>query len=270
MWGAGAGQCVDLSGRALPHPRVTGAMTLETVPHGGDDVAALQDKVVAQVEAEEIDDDRAAPTLVSTCSARYRDHAMETNQLLRVHIANTEGIHQEWPLQVVEPPDAGARLPTVPGDRKVVLLVVLVARLARHQIVETVVGKPRIATDQFVASIELIPKRRTFLWPTLGGTLRPEMLDIVLPSPTPIPCILATKTLLGPRQRALAVSALEALDSGKHVLDVAPSRLLATLCRGKPARLLCSYLSSQLATADPVADHRPEFRSARRLPVTGT
>ena len=89
-------------------------MTLKAVPHGGDEVAALKDQVVAQVEAEEINDDRAAPTLVAPCSARYREDAVETNQLLRSRISRTDGIHQEWSFRVVELGDADSRLPAAP------------------------------------------------------------------------------------------------------------------------------------------------------------
>ena len=271
MVGGGLGQSVDFPGGVLPFPSsVTGTLALQVGPHGDDEVAALKDQVIAQVEAEKINNDPSAPAPVAACTARCRENAMEADQVLRLHIACTDGIHEEGPLRTIQPAYAVAIRSAVATDWEEVLLVVLIAGLARHQIVEMVVGKPRVAAGQFVASIELVSKRRAFLWPTLDGSLGPEMLDIVLSTPTPIRSILVTGAPLRPRHRALAVPALEVLDSGEYVLDVAPSRLLSTLRLGKPVRLLRSYLSSQLAAADPIADHRPEARSTRRLTVIGT
>ena len=245
-------------------------MALKIGPHGDDEIAALQDQVVAQVEAEEIDDDHAAPTLVASCSARCREDAMEANQVFRFHISRTNRIRQEWPLQIVEPAHVVAGPPAVPADWKVVFLVVLIAGLARRQIVEAVVGKLRIAASHRVTGIKVVLSSEPRIRPTPDGTLGPEMLDVVLPPPAPALRVIFTEAPLRPWHRTLAVSALEVLNPDEDVLDVTPVRLLATLRLGKPVRILRRYLSSQLAAADPVADHRPEFRSARRLAAIGT
>ena len=195
---------------------------------------------------------------------------MEANQVFRFHISRTDGIHQEWPLRIVEPAHVVAGPPAVPADWKVVFLVVLIAGLARRQIVEAVVGKPRIAASHCVAGIEVVLSSETRIRPTPDGTLGPEMLDVVFPPPAPGLPVIVTEAPLGPWHRTLAVPTLEVLNPDEDVLDVAPVRLFATLRLRKPVRLLRGYLSSQLAAPDPVADHRPESRSARLLPAIHT
>jgi len=120
----------------------------------------------------------------------------------------------------------------VPGDRKVVLLVVLIAGLARRQVVEAVVGKPRVAAGHRVAGIEVVLESGTRVRPARDGTLGPEVLDIVFPPPAPRFCLPVTGTPLRHWHRTLAVPALEVLDSDEDVLDVAPSRFLAILRLG--------------------------------------
>ena len=127
-------QPIDFPGRVVAFSSVPFTPTLEVRPHRRDQVAAFQDQLVAQVEAEEIDDDRAAPAPMAprARAARRGSRRSRSDPSARASPAPT-GFTRNGRSDLVETPHVIAGSSTLCGDRKVGLLVVLVAGPARRR-----------------------------------------------------------------------------------------------------------------------------------------
>ena len=123
MLGARSGQCVQLSCGVVAFRGITRAVALEIRPHRPDQVAAFENQLVAQVQAEEIDSDLAASVLVPLCAAGHRNEAAEADQFLGPHVFGADRIDEERPFRLIELVDAVAVGPTRSADRKAGLLL---------------------------------------------------------------------------------------------------------------------------------------------------
>ena len=90
MWGARLGQRVNLTLGVVAFRRISRTAAFEIWSHRPDQVAPFENQFVAQVEAEESDDDLAAPALVPLCAAGHCNEAAEADQFLGSHVVRAD------------------------------------------------------------------------------------------------------------------------------------------------------------------------------------